>query len=138
MTIQIRVIKNITFLTILISVLQLIGKMICEETKLEIVFFYPSTRHTKTYFWDVQDLENITLKWMYQSTETSIDHNLYIIGPWVFQSNYEAGLRILYFDDEQEDVVETGYFDVLPDRTTITFSGTWSNYPWYTDGKLWG
>ena len=84
----------------------------------------------------MQDLENPTLKWMYNSAETSIDHNLYIMGPWVIQSNYEAGLRILYFDDEQEDVVEVGHFDVLPHRTTVTFSGTWSNYPWYTNGEL--
>ena len=92
-------------------------------------------RHTKTYFWDVVDLEDPELKWVYESTETSIDHNLYIINPWVFQSNYEAGLRILYFDHEKEDVVEVGHFDVLPSSTTVTFSGTWSNYPWYKNGK---
>ena len=58
-------------------------------------------------------------------------------GDWVFQSNYEAGLRLLHFDTELGELTEYGYFDVRPDRTTASFYGTWSNYPFdLTNGKL--
>ena len=51
-------------------------------------------------------------------------------GHWVFQSNYESGLRLLHFDpNRDEKLVEYGYFDVYPSRTTANFQGTWSNYP---------
>ena len=52
-------------------------------------------------------------------------------GDFVFQSNYEAGLRLLRFEevDGQGTLTEFGYFDVYPTRTTANFQGTWSNYP---------
>ena len=50
-------------------------------------------------------------------------------GDWVFQSNYEAGLRLLHFDLEKGKLTEYGYFDVHPISTDVNFAGTWSNYP---------
>ena len=51
-------------------------------------------------------------------------------GDWVFQSNYEAGLRLLHLDLADGSLTEYGYFDVFPSNTTATFAGTWSNYPY--------
>ena len=52
------------------------------------------------------------------------------------QSNYGAGLRILHFDEEEMELHEVGYFDVLPTSApTPAFEGTWSNYPYYPSGK---
>ena len=60
-------------------------------------------------------------------------------GNWVFQSNYEAGLRLLHFDLDSGALTEYGYFDVFPSRTAANFEGTWSNYPFdLTNGKLFG
>ena len=47
---------------------------------------------------DVTDLDNPELSFQYTSALTSIDHNLYTRGRYVFESNYEAGLRILDAD----------------------------------------
>ena len=93
------------------------------------------SRNTQTYIWDVVDLENPVLENTYLSTETAIDHNQYISGDLTFQSNYEAGLRILQIDQDNYDLTEMAYFDMLPDSTTVNFAGTWSNYPWFNNGR---
>ena len=40
-------------------------------------------RRTKTYIWDIEDLENPILLATHLSAETSIDHNQYIKGNYV-------------------------------------------------------
>ena len=40
-------------------------------------------RHTKTYIWNVEDLENPVLLNTYVGPVTSIDHNQYIVGDYV-------------------------------------------------------
>ena len=55
--------------------------------------------NTRTLIWDVQDLDDPQLvKEFLLSTESS-DHNLYIKGNLMYQSNYNAGLRILDITD---------------------------------------
>jgi len=97
-------------------------------------------KRTKTYIWDIRDLTDPILKSRYDSTETSIDHNQYVVGDLTYQSNYEAGLRILYIDVNPEaniyDLEELAYFDVFPSRTTAQFSGSWSVYPYFPSGNL--
>ena len=44
-----------------------------------------SPRYTKTYAWDVTDLQNPTLSTVFESSEKSIDHNQYIIGDLTYQ-----------------------------------------------------
>ena len=45
-------------------------------------------RNTKTYLWDITDLDNIVLENTYFADITVIDHNQYIKEPYTFQSNY--------------------------------------------------
>jgi len=88
-------------------------------------------QYTKTYMWDVRDLQNPTLRSIFESSERSIDHNQYIIGDFVFQSNYESGLRILHIDRPSYTMSNVGYFDVFPSQTTAAnFAGTWSTFPY--------
>lgn len=98
-------------------------------------------KRTRTYIWNVENLQAPVMTEIFYSTETSIDHNMYIYnranGDWVFQSNYEAGLRILHFDTNTGSLTEYAYFDVYPSRTTANFEGTWSNYPYdLTNGAV--
>ena len=48
---------------------------------------------------------------------------------------FRSGLRVLWIDQENYDLVEVAYFDVFPDRTTANFAGSWSNYPYYNSGR---
>ena len=51
--------------------------------------------NTRTYFFNVEDLDNPFLANTYTATTAAIDHNLYIKDGIAYQSNYRAGLRML-------------------------------------------
>ena len=50
---------------------------------------------TRTWIWDVSDLDAPVLATYYDGPTPSIDHNLYIRGNLVYESNYRSGLRVL-------------------------------------------
>jgi choice-of-anchor B domain-containing protein len=91
--------------------------------------------NTRTLIWDVQDLENPFLLGEHFSEAAAIDHNQYVVGNLLFQSNYRAGLRMLSLTDVAEgELSEIGYFDVDPTSDAALFSGSWSNYPYFESG----
>ncbi len=66
----------------------------------------------------------------------STDHNLYVRGRYMYQSNYVSGLRILDIGDPANPV-EVGYFDTVPfGEDAAGFAGSWSNYPFFTSGVI--
>ena len=92
---------------------------------------------TRTYIFDVADLEEPVLVGFYDGVATSIDHNLYIRWNQVYQSNYRSGLRILDAGLVGEGTLsEVGFFDVQPDDDNPTFSGSWSNYCYFGSGTV--
>jgi choice-of-anchor B domain-containing protein len=92
---------------------------------------------THTHIVDVQDLDNPVYIGYHDDGIMSIDHNLYIVGNNAFMSNYTAGLRILDVTNvATNQMTEVGFFDIYPAGNSITFSGTWSNYPWFESGNI--
>jgi choice-of-anchor B domain-containing protein len=95
---------------------------------------------TRTWIFDALDLDNIALSGgngYFDHDTPAIDHNLYIRGDFVFQSNYRAGLRILRLTDLASSVLtEIGYFDVYPANDNPSFSGTWNHYPFFASGVI--
>ena len=92
---------------------------------------------TKTYIADVRDLENPKLSGIYRGKTPAIDHNLYIKGNLVFESNYTSGLRVLDASDVANgNLKEVGFFDGLPETDATEFDGTWSNYPFFKSGNI--
>lgn len=92
---------------------------------------------THTYVWDVQDLDNpVLLDGVDLGTE-STDHNLYVRGDFVFQSNYADGFRAQQFDAGGEALLqEKAFFDTQPELDGPGFSGSWSNYPFFDSGTI--
>jgi len=88
---------------------------------------------TRTLIFDVQDLDDPILVDEHIAQETSTDHNLYIKGNLMYQSNYVSGLRVLDVSDP-EAPVEVAYFDTVPDDRTG--GGSWSNFPWFESGTI--
>jgi choice-of-anchor B domain-containing protein len=86
---------------------------------------------TWTRFFDVSDLDAPTLKYIHKFDTPAIDHNLFIRGRFVFESNYRSGLRIL-----EGSKKELGFFDVYPTDDDPLFNGTWSNYPFFRSGTV--
>jgi len=93
--------------------------------------------HTRTLVWDVSDLDDpVLVKEFLNPNTTSIDHNLYVKGDKIFQSNYVAGLRILDIQDPTEPR-EVGFFDTVPfGDDGPRFDGSWSNYPYFESGVI--
>jgi choice-of-anchor B domain-containing protein len=90
---------------------------------------------TRTLIWDVQDLDDpIMVKEHFGETFT-IDHNLYIRGNLMYQSNYVSGLRILDISDPLHPR-EVGYLDTVPWSEEVVFDGSWSNYPFFESGTI--
>jgi choice-of-anchor B domain-containing protein len=88
---------------------------------------------TKTRFFDVRDLEAPFVASTYLATTNAIDHNQYVRGNLVFQSNYQAGLRILNL---KPTPTEVAFFDVYPSGDRAEFNGTWANYPFFRSGNV--
>ncbi|HEX2167662.1 MAG TPA: choice-of-anchor B family protein [Longimicrobiales bacterium] len=91
---------------------------------------------TRTLIWDVADLEDPQLVAEHMGVEGSTDHNLYIRGNLMYQSNYTSGLRVLDISD-RESPVEIGFFDTTPGFDNLPgFQGAWSNYPFFDSGLI--
>ena len=93
--------------------------------------------HTRTLVWDVSDLDDpVLVKEFLNPNTTSIDHNLYVKGDKVYQSNYTSGLRVLDIADPVEPE-EVGFFDTVPfGDESPRFDGSWSNYPYFESGVI--
>ena len=91
---------------------------------------------TRTLVWDVAKLDEPVLVREFLGTTSASDHNLYVKGHYVFESNYVAGLRILDISDPANPK-ETAYFDTVPvGENTPGFAGSWSNYPYFKSGTI--
>ena len=85
---------------------------------------------TRTLIWDLEDLDDPQLVNEYIAETTDTDHNLYIKGNLMYQSNYGAGIRILDITDPVNPV-EIAFFDNSP------YGGaSWSNYPYFASGVV--
>ena len=91
--------------------------------------------NTRTYFFNVEDLNNPFLAGTYTATTSAIDHNLYIKDGIAYQSNYRAGLRMLDVSNAP-NAEEVGFFDLYPSSDAASFNGTWSNYPYFASGVV--
>lgn len=93
--------------------------------------------NTRTYVWNIEDLENPEMIGYYQHDTPSIDHNLYVKGNLMYQANYTAGLRILDISDPNpENISEVAFFDTTPKDKSVSFHGLWSVYPWLSGDKI--
>lgn len=89
--------------------------------------------NTRTYSWDVSNLDQPTLSGFWDAAGSSVDHNQYIKDAFTYQANYTRGLRILKLDDPGSAAfTEVAFFDTYPNQSG-TFSGAWSTYPFFDD-----
>lgn len=92
---------------------------------------------TRTLIFDVSDLEDPQMVQEYMGPSSAIDHNLYIRGDMMYQTNYIEGLRLVDISDPVNPV-EVGHFDTVPygpnDNSPVL--GAWSNYPYFKSGVI--
>jgi len=99
----------------------------------EVAFRHP----TRTWIWDVSDLDAPVLASQYDGPTPSIDHNLYVRGDLVYEANYRSGLRVLDASDVTRGVLrEVGFFDIYPSDDAASYNGAWSVYPFFASGSV--
>jgi choice-of-anchor B domain-containing protein len=91
---------------------------------------------TRTLVFDVSDLDDPVMAKEFFGTTSATDHNLYVRGQYMYQSNYVAGLRVLDIKDPANPK-EVGFFDTVPyGENAPGFSGSWSNFPYFKSGVV--
>ena len=97
----------------------------------EAAFEHP----TRTWIWDVSDLDAPAIAGYHDGATPSIDHNLFVRGHLVYESNYRSGLRLLDASEIARGVLrEVGFFDVYPPDDQPAYNGAWSAYPFFAGG----
>jgi len=95
---------------------------------------------TRTLVWDLAELDDPILVKEYFAPVRATDHNLFVRGNLVYQSNYGSGLRVLDISDP-ENPHEVAFLDSAPlgdneAGMSSAVSGAWSNYPFFRDGLV--
>jgi choice-of-anchor B domain-containing protein len=91
---------------------------------------------TRTLIWDLADLDDPVLAREFMAETKATDHNLYILGNTMYQSNYKSGL-VVYDVSDPENPVKTGQFDTVPyGGDDASMGGSWSNYPYFESGVV--
>lgn len=95
-------------------------------------------RHrTRTWIWDVADLDAPVLLTYYDGPTSAIDHNLYVRGNLVYETNYRSGLRVLDASEIAQGLLrELGFFDIYPADDNPSFNGAWTSYPFFSSGAV--
>ena len=83
----------------------------------------------------MSDLDDPVLAGESFGTTTATDHNLYVRGNQMYQSNYLSGLRILDIS-RSDQPGRVGFFDTVPGDDAPGFDGSWSNYPYFKSGTI--
>jgi choice-of-anchor B domain-containing protein len=92
---------------------------------------------TRTFVWDVSDIDAPFIAHVYEGPVAAIDHNLYIRGDLAYESNYRSGLRVLALDAlATEPPREVGFFDIYPADDAPEFNGAWSVFPFLASGTV--
>jgi choice-of-anchor B domain-containing protein len=95
---------------------------------------------TRTIVWDLTELDDPIVANEYIGPVPASDHNLYVVGDRMYQSNYGSGLRVLDISD-RANPREIAFFDSAPYNNdepghSAGQSGAWSNYPFFESGLV--
>lgn len=94
---------------------------------------------TRTFVFDMADLDNPVLHYTYFGATTAIDHNGYIKGNKLYLANYAAGARVIDISglyDPTPSMTEIQYFDTYTPNNSANFHGVWNVYPFFESGNL--
>ena len=96
------------------------------------------TETTRTWVFDVQDLDNPEVIGYHEGSLSVTDHNLYTHQGKVYQANYYAGLQVLdILDAAGLGFEQVASFDTNPfSNQTGTSGGAWSVYPYFESGNI--
>jgi choice-of-anchor B domain-containing protein len=90
-----------------------------------------------TRVFDVSDPTTPTLVGGFSgAVTTAVDHNLYVKGRYIYESNYTSGLRVFDRVPDPVNCREVAWIDTHPENNGNSYNGTWSNYPYFASGTI--
>jgi choice-of-anchor B domain-containing protein len=90
---------------------------------------------TTTRIFDISDLSDPKFVGTFTTGLPSTDHNLYVKGNLIFESNYRSGLRVFDATDPVAPV-EVAWIDTHPESDASGYSGAWGNFPFFDSGTV--
>ena len=101
----------------------------------------PGVGRTRTHLWDMQDLDNPVYRGFYQHATSSVDHNLYVKGNFLYEANYTTGVRVfkignLASTNSSEWLTEVAGYDTYAPSDGASFNGAWNVYPYLPSGNI--
>jgi choice-of-anchor B domain-containing protein len=99
---------------------------------------FSSISNTRTHMMDIRDLDTPVYMGYYEHDTPVIDHNCHVKGQYVYESNYESGLRILDLTQVADSILTlVGHFDTyIANSNSRHFNGAWGNYPFFESGII--
>ena len=95
-----------------------------------------TTPATRTYIYDMAELDDPILVGSVDGPNSATDHNLLVKGDRMYQANYQAGFRLLDISD-RESPVEIGWFDTTPyEGNPPGVVGAGTAYPVFASGAV--
>jgi choice-of-anchor B domain-containing protein len=89
----------------------------------------------ETVMFNVSDLAAPVYLGSYSSGLPATDHNQYIRDGYMYESDYNSGLRVFCLENPVAPL-QVGWFDTYPENDNSGFNGTWSNYPFFPSGTV--
>jgi choice-of-anchor B domain-containing protein len=83
--------------------------------------------HTRTIGFDLSKLDEPVVHTEFLNTTTDTDHNLFIVGHYLYQGNYGAGLRIIDIKDPK-NLKQVGYL--------TNIGSAWGTYPFFKNNVI--
>ena len=113
------------------------GWLNCDQDVLFVDGEVPDGRGTRTVVVDVSDLDAPVILAEHHAGSAAIDHNQYVCGPYLYQANYESGLRVLDASRvRNQGLREVASFDTYPDSDEASYRGAWTAFPFFDSGRV--
>lgn len=94
-------------------------------------------RKTRTYLFDMTDLDDPKPLKNYDWDSDCTDHNVYIKGQRAYFAAYTEGLRILDVSKAaSSEIKEVGFFDSNPNSASSQMNGAWGVFPYFASGVV--
>ena len=92
---------------------------------------------TRTIIYDLEDLDNPLIHFIFEGHSTATDHNGYVKDDKFYLASYTAGLRVYDISDiENRNMTEIGFFDTFPPSDVAGTAALWNVYPYFPSGNI--
>jgi choice-of-anchor B domain-containing protein len=88
-----------------------------------------------TRVFDVSNLSNPRMCATFSNGLPSVDHNQYVNGRYLYQSNYTSGMHVWDMSDPLRPV-RVAWIDTRPEDDGTGYNGAWGNFPFFPSGTV--